>query len=361
MEKFKFYKGDPLVRLLIDRLHLSPGAFALVWTLVVFGIGFFASLASGTLISTPEQVGFLQDIYGWIWNLGITPLLAGYYLWGANAIAGLLQGLQKSEVVQISDEEISGLVRTYQQPWRTFLSLGIALVVGILFFTAREDVQGYERATDLARYGITLTFMVGTYTVSMLVFNLVTNIWALRRILRDKEFHVNPLHPDRCGGLKALSQYSLKIAYLVAGFGFVIGLSEYRYITQGMAQEYWIMHLGIPVYFVIATASFFAPLNAAHDGMKEAKKKLLENIARQFWNDYSLAQNGLSKDADSIQADVSKIQQLQTLYEMTEKFPVWPFDVNTLQRFIASVTSPIIAILLGWLSDFIQSLIFPPS
>jgi hypothetical protein len=182
----------------------------------------------------------------------------------------------------------------------------------------------------------------------------------LRQTLRNKQFNVNPLHPDLCGGLRALSEYSIKIAYLVAGVGLMIGLTEYRYIAGELDQKYWIIHLGIPVYLVVATASFFAPLSTAHDGMKEAKKKLLDNIARQFWSDYSLTQNGLAKDADSVQADVSKIQQLRTLYEMTEKFPVWPFDVSTLRTFIASVTSPIFAILLGLVSEFLSARIFPP-
>ena len=228
MEKFKFYKGDPLARFLIDRLHLSPGAFALAWTIVVFFVGFFASFASGTLITESGRVGFFQDMYNVIWNFGITPMLAGYYLWGSNAVGRLLQNLQGSEVVEISDEEINRLVRIYHHPWRIILSIAVALIVGIIFLSARDDVQGYESATNLARYGITLTFTIGAYTVTMLTINLVTNVLVLRKILADKEFHVNPLHPDRCGGLRALSDYSVKIAYLVAAAGIVIGLIEYR-------------------------------------------------------------------------------------------------------------------------------------
>jgi len=181
------------------------------------------------------------------------------------------------------------------------------------------------------------------------------NVYSLRKVLRDKKFNLNPLHPDKCGGLRVLSEYSLKTAYLASAFGVVIGMTEYRYISLGIIDKYWYLHLSIPVYIICATICFLLPLNASHAGMKKSKEELLHNIAMQFQNDYFRTRAELKQDAAGLKNEVEKIQQLQILYEMTDKFPVWPFDVTTLRRFAATLTIPVIPILIGIASKLIES------
>jgi hypothetical protein len=49
------------------------------------------------------------------------------------------------------------------------------------------------------------------------------------------------------------------------------------------------------------------------------------------------------------------------MQSLAEAFPVWPFDIDTIRRFVLAITSPLIAIGLSILSDLIKDLIFGPS
>lgn len=357
MEMHTPLTSDPLARLLIDRFHLTPVRFALIIAIVAFGGGLLLSLITDTFLPQPGRIGFLNDWSPWLWSLVFTPVLTGYYLWSSSSIEQLFHDLQQSEAVDIQENELGVIAPYYHNPWREILSLAMAVIIGIAVFVLRPRVQGWAGSTDAVRTATSIMIIFGTYAVSMLCLTLLTNIWALRRILRGKEFHVNPLHPDRCGGLKALSIYSLKTVYLVAIFGLLIGASEYRFISQGLTQQFWFFHLGIPLYIVIAGYCFFAPLTLAHDKMQNAKKILLTDIARQFRDDYKSTHNALGEKTETLKGDVDKIQQLQILYELTDKFPVWPFDVQTIRSFLAALTSPFIPIIIGFIVNFLKSII----
>ena len=117
---------------------------------------------------------------------------------------------------------------------------------------------------------------------SILVLNLIMNIWILHRILVKKKMNINPLHPDRCGGLRPLSTYALKTAYLIGVLGFMVGLIEYQFIIQGLGKEYWFVHLIIPLHFTLSISCFFGPLLAAHEGMSNAKEQLFHEMLANF-------------------------------------------------------------------------------
>jgi hypothetical protein len=357
MEGSEFYRSDPLARLLKDKLRLTPVNLALLWTGTVLCVGFFTSLFSSVLFSQGEKVGFLQDWVGWVWNLFFTPVLAGYYLWSADAIAGVIRELQESDTVDISVSDVGLIMDAYQRPWRKLVSVGVAVIAGVLYFLGQGYFESYSSAALAPRIGLTVTSTVGAYGASMLILTFITNGWALWRILRDKEFDINPLHPDRCGGLKAMSTYSLRTAFMVAVFGMVIGLSEYRAIVYKPPPVGWAVHFSIPLYIVAAPACFFAPLTTAHAGMEEAKGSLLNNIAQQFRHDYLRLHNELGGDAEVLKQGIAKIQQLQTLYELTSRFPVWPYDVGTLRTFLTSITSPLLPPIIGLLVAFLKKIL----
>lgn len=345
-----FYGNDVLARFLIDRLHLTPIKFALISIAVAVVYGLIFSWIGGVLMT------FLQDWTVWIWQLFFIPILMGYYLWGSNAMAGIIQDLRKSNTVEISDSDVSVALRLYLKPSRIILSCVAAVISSALYFMNRSDVASSWTSDGIPRITSTIGFAVGAYMVSMLIFTLLMNIYVLRQILNNKEFHIDPLNPDRCGGLKALSEYSLKTAYLAAVFGLAIVLTLYRF--KGTDWYYWLM-LGVPFYIAVASLCFFAPLMTAHRKMMEAKEKLLSNIARQFKADNLHAQEKLNGDAQKLKDAVEKVQQTQTLYDLTDQFPVWPFNITTLQKFFISLTTPLAASILGLLFDILKSRLIP--
>jgi hypothetical protein len=350
LQKRNFYRSDPVAKLLIEKYHLSPLSFVLWSIAIATGLCLLTAWLSNTLwLKPPEQTGLLEDPFPWIWMLFINPVVLGYYLWSFQAIDRVIQDLEASDVLETDTSQIDQIVHNaYNRRWRTFLALGSAVSFSILIFATRSGLNNsWTGSGILPALAATIGTCVMVYMGSMLVLNLITNVWVLHSILGSKEvkLNVNPLHPDRCGGLRSLSNYALKTAYLAAVLGLMVGFIEYQFITQGVGRVYWFVHLIIPLHISLSIACFFGPLLAAHRGMRKAKDELLHEIARQFQTDYSQIRVSLTGDAETFKKGNEKIKELRAFYTLTDEFPVWPFDVQTFRRFLLTVPSPLLPLL----------------
>jgi hypothetical protein len=347
LQKRSFYRSDPVASLLIEKLKVSPLSFGLLSIAITTGLYLFIAWVSHTLYSKPGQVGLLQDWFPWIWVLFINPVVLGYYLWSFQAIDNVIQDLEASDVVETDKSEIDRItLNPYYQRWRKFLALGSAVSYSILFFITRSGLKkSWTGSGTLPALFVTIVTFAVVYLGSILVLNLITNVRVLHRILGRKELNVNPLHPDRCGGLRPLSDYSLKTAYLAAVLGIMIGFMEYQFITQGVGRVYWFVHLIIPLHVALSMACFFGPLLAAHQGMKKGKEEILNEIAQQFQADYLQIHDNLAGDAETFKKGTEKIKELRAFYTLTDEFPVWPFDVQTFRRYLLTVPSPLLPLL----------------
>ncbi len=343
------YRSDPVADRLIDKWKLSPLGLGLLSIAIVSGLALLTAWVSNTLWSKPGQVGLLQDWFPWVWVLFINPVVLGYYLWSFQAIDSVIEDLEASDVVETDKPEIyQNALNPYYQRWRTFLALGSAVTFGIFVFITQSSLKNNWYGSGLLpALAVTIATFVMVYMGSMLVLNLITNVWVLHSILGSKELklNVNPLHPDRCGGLRSLSDYALKTAYLAAVLGIMVGFIEYQFITQGVGRVYWFVHLIIPLHVSLSIACFFGPLLAAHRAMRKAKEELLHKIARQFQADYSQIRDSLLGDAEAFKKGNEKIKELRAFYTFTDEFPVWPFDVKTFRRFLLTVPSPLLPLL----------------
>jgi hypothetical protein len=349
LPKRSFYRSDPVASLLIEKLHLSPLSFGLLSLAIVAWLYLLIACVSNTLWSKVGQVGLLQDWLPWIWVLFINPVVAGYYLWSFQAIENVIKDLEESDVVETDKSEIDRItLNPYYQGWRKFLALGSATSYSIVVFITQPSLKNNWYGSGLLpTLSVTIATFAMMYLGSMLVLNLITNVWILHKILSRKELqlNVNPLHPDRCGGLRPLSYYSLKTAYLAAVLGIMVGFIEYQFITQGVARVYWFVHLIIPLHVALSMACFFGPLLAAHRGMKKAKEEILNEIAQQFQSDYLQIHANLAGDAETFKKGTEKIKELRAFYTLTDEFPVWPFDVQTFRRYLLTVPTPLLPLL----------------
>lgn len=350
MDKIKFYSGDPMIRFLMDRMHLTPAELSLIS--IPISLGYRLLLC---WLQQPNDAIklFQQDPLTWFWILIFTPAMTAYYLWGSNVMMDLVQNLQKSGIVDIYESDISNALELYQKRWRKFLALTIAIIMGVLYYTSREVlhspgsevfVPNWSSGGTITMLGGAIAVFVGTYMVNMLILALVTNVRALNQILKRKKFNINPFHPDKAGGLNFLGNYSLKVAYLAAIFAIIIVIFIYRY-NEAEYYSQWVIFLGIPLYTVVSMGCFLLPLYSSHNGMKKAKGKLLNNISRQLQEAYLEAQNKLNENSETLSDDVDKIQQIRTLYDLTDRFPVWPFDVETKRKYLLAVLTPMVTVL----------------
>ncbi len=347
MQEQDFYRADPVVRWLIDKCQLTPVGLGILSIVITSGVYLIAATVTKTLILPEKHLGLLQDWFAWVWICLLNPVIFGYYLWSFKGIYQLIDYLEKSDIVDTTEAEIKLVLLPYQKSWRQFLALGTAIAFGIWYFSVQKDVYNWT-GSDGGIPALTgaINAVAIFYAGAVLVLNLTTNVWLLHELLGNKQLKINPLHPDRCGGLSQLSQYSLNTAYLAAIIGTMITLSKYQFITQGIAQEYWYFNFIILLYIPISLICFFGPLLAARRGMRKAKEELLGQIAKQFQADYVQIQKSLSSDAEVLKKETAKLQELRSLYTLTNEFPVWPFDVTTFRQYLFSVVTPLLPVLL---------------
>lgn len=358
-QKRNLHRFDPVAYLVIEKFRLSPLTFGLLAAVTVIGVDLFTAWISNTLWSKPAQMGLLQDWIPWVAGIFINPVTLGYYLWSFQAIDQVIQDLETSDVLEIDKLELDKFViNVYSQKWRKLSALASAIFFSTIVFIIRPRLEdSWTSSSLLPTLTVTIATFVVVYMGSILVLNLITNIWIFYRILGKKDLDINPLHPDRCGGLRCLSDYSLKTAYLVAVLGIWIGVIEYQAITQDVGKGFWFVHLVIPLYICLSVVCFFGPLLAAHSGMKRAKEEFLHKIARQFRTEYSGIYNSLAEDTEAFKKKSEKIQHLRTLYTMTDELPVWPFDVKTFRRYLLTVPTPLIGTLIGIARKLLMTLL----
>ncbi|MBW4562399.1 MAG: hypothetical protein KME32_14850 [Mojavia pulchra JT2-VF2] len=267
------------------------------------------------------------------------------------------------EIDELEIEKVNQIaLNAYKPQWRKLLALSSAVIFSIFVFATRFGLKNsWTSSHPLPILMVTIATLIVVYIGSMLILNLITNIWILHHILKRelerKEFNVNPLHPDRCGGLRSLSDYALKTAYLAAVLGMMVSLIVYQFITRGTGQNYWFIYLIIPIDILLSIVCFFGPLLAAHRGMRKAKEELLREIARQFQADYSQIHASLTGDAETLKQGTEKIKNLRAFYSLTDKFPVWPFDIQTFRRFLLTISAHVFLPVIGILQKLIPLLL----
>lgn len=368
MELEKIYQGDPLAKLLIEKWHLTPIRLVIITILIPLIVFYVFALVSDTWRSSSNQLGLSQDLSIW-YSTVINAITYGYYLWiSGGEILNLFNNLEKSGAVKISQEDRNLIFSAYRKPWRKLLSLIISVIGNVQLFVLMSSVDktgfndGWINSSSWLSLRLTHAFLsfIGSYMIWMLVFGFFLNIWLIQKILESKVLKLNPFYPDRCGGMVALSDYSLKTAYLSVLYAVMIGLFAYQQITQNLSYKGFSAYFGIPVYILISLFCFFAPLLTAHERMKAAKNEALKIIAIQFQDDYAQAQNGLNENAESIKKRIEKMQELKSFCKLTDEFPTWPFDTRNLRQYMLTIVTPLIPPLVGVLqklgAEFLKDL-----
>jgi hypothetical protein len=338
----KIYLGDPLGRL-VEQLCLAPvhcAAIALGATFLVDAISY--ALVGGEVIALSGWT----DVWAYVAYLYLVfPVIVGAYAWVVRAASRLFHGLRHSEALAASDEEYDGFVlgalqaRYNHRGW-TIASVVVVTLVAVYY--ALVYTVGWPWLPRLLRVvKVVVLYIPGWYAVCQIVARQVVTIWGLRQVFLRFQVTPHPLHPDRCGGLRAINNYAVGFTYVIAAAGIGVGLMVYATLHRGGVLSPDMAFL-TAVYLVVALLCFFLPPLTAHRAMDQAKRELLAEISKQFQHDYAQATARLGGESGELQAHVEKVQNLRTLYEMTDAFPVWPFDTATLRRFIVAVTVPLV-------------------
>ena len=163
---------------------------------------------------------------------------------------------------------------------------------------------------------------------------------------------------DNCGGFKVLRDYAVRITYMILISGIVLVFTQYKYLTLNLTSAIWYEYLLNPIFSIIGTIAFFAPMYRAHKEMERGKKQLLnaisEEIDRLF---YKIVKNG-SIDKKDFHQKYPDLDELLELHSVTAKFPDWPFDIQAFRSYLASIITPLLAILANIFQSVLKNYLF---
>ncbi|MGK7940593.1 MAG: hypothetical protein AB4062_10685 [Crocosphaera sp.] len=386
----KLYSSDPLASFLIDRFHVTPFKLALGVTLLSGCLSIFIAGITQTLYFKPgvtylwdgfsyrecqnllpapnyllpgyayypmimqpiepgcvKRVGLFNDWIRWVMILVATPCISWSYLWSYQAIYDLLEGLKLSNIVTINDSNINSLIlNLYSKKWRKYLALVIAIISSIGVFDFSRNHQGsWADSHILARINIVIATFIIVYMAVIFLLNLRNNLLILSYIFTKTDIDINPLHPDGCGGLRFLSQYSLKMAYISIILGIWFGAVQYQiweYKDNPIYLQLILSSFFVIQYFCCSIISLLSPRLIVSKQIKTGKNKLLTKISDEL--------NKIDLDLENVgnlQEQKNKIEELTILYNTIDKFSPLFFDIKYLGLYFSAL--PILSQVAGFL------------
>lgn len=365
---------DPLRKLLTSTFRLTPFSLGLLIFVLDFMVdGLLGYLYSRThtgslFITSTSSPGLLQDYMAIITDFIYTPIIAGLYLWSINGTIRVFQRLITSNVFKSDDAFLKIIDKNRSLYNKKFVFYIIVFLSGLFAFSQIGaytgflpwiTVGGYIDVWPPASFGRAPFWFLMFYFVSFTAFNVGITILTLRKGLNSKNLQLTPLHPDNCGGLGSISQYSNKIALGIGSIGLIFSAAVVMQIQNNLLLNTYPVILGVVAYLIFAPLFFFLPLGSAHDAMQEAKDSELLELAEKFRETYRKVKISAGESNQSFENELKDLENLKKLYQVAETFPVWPFDVQNLRRFITIVTTPLLPAIseLIRISDLIPKII----
>lgn len=351
--------GDLLLKFLRNIIK-KPSKLSSLWFVLILNIPILVlAYFNNSLFGSNSRVGLLND--GAWWGYQFTGVLASvyYFLWLPDGIIGVFKGLRDNKVIikpnsskneiEKFEDFLSDFVKTYTQMRWSYLSGSIVILV-ILFAAIPEyrSFSGWQTSCEPLFWFHAIFWAFIFYLVAINVIRTLICIHFINDLFKKFNTDIRILHPDGAGGLSPLGNFNVKIGYMIGIYGLVTVIaiwSQFSYLTPGHTSLFdnkFTIVIGLFWYLIIAPLAFFLPIGSAHASMKNAKYKTILAISDQFENDFSQLQQNLNKGGEEFSKTCNKIENLQKIYSMANRFPIWPFNTANLVRFFSSIISPLV-------------------
>jgi hypothetical protein len=255
LESRMIYGGDPLARLLLDRLGLNEFTVALAaagWSAVYL---FVLPAILGSLHSKGEYLGSLDDWHAQILLLLILPATCMFYVWQPRAIAGVYRTMVPG------GQPLHGGSAYQSKVW---LFLSLAMAVAIVAFDGPKMATTYGSwwmpHNWLTILGREAGLAVAFYMLSAMTWRQFVATWEWRHLLAG---------PFSTAGLRAVSTYGLCWSTLLALLALRLSIEAIELPERAgtITPDYYAK---VAAYVVASVGFFWAPMWGAFGRDAEA-------------------------------------------------------------------------------------------
>lgn len=294
---------------------------------------------TGLLFDKSYSPAMSRDFLALI-NIGlITPLGAAALLNLYSKIDRFISTLMLDNALKTTPDRVEEIAHKAQRLYENKTVVVLAFLTSLLINA--YILVSYKTAWFGINGGVTSFYfrifvVCNYYMVILIPFKCGVTLWLLRKVSSLK-LNFQPMHPDKCGGLKVMGSLSVALNYFL---GIVLLFLSLVAIFEPDSLKN-ILFVGTFILFILASFLILAfGLSKTHKQMSSEKEKLLLRLHQEFQRTHEvfaadLGTRKYSKD------NALKIQSLNFLYQLAEQMPVWPLDVHSISRFITTISVPI--------------------
>lgn len=205
-----------------------------------------------------------------------------------------------------------------------------------------------------------LTPLFGAYFCGVVCWTMFITGLFIRKIPRKFQVNIRPFHPDQCGGLKFLGDFSINMALPI-----LIGITTlsiitlyYMLDTNTSLASVRLAILGFIALFLfaipLAFLTFLGPLWEIHKVMLNHRRQYEDQFAERIFP--LIIQ--LNKYIDT--KEFEKVKELNELIDILQRFapdkanhPIWPFDRRMFLGFVTPQVVSILIPIVGLLKNFV--------
>ncbi len=268
-------------------------------------------------------------------------------------------------IIDLPENDYKALVSKYEKQfydrkWRLFwITFAILVVIAyLLFFIIYfQDLSVHMFHSIYQILGDGISFIVLGYVLIMASRGTFVCL-KITKDLRNYNFKLNPLNPDRFGGMSAIGEIAIELTILtsvILSMYLPWGVYNMIYFSEagfGMVQIFWyiistVVSVGSVILILVV---FFYPTLNIHYIAKRERYKFLTKAARDYEREYQIYREyreGLSLVEEKSIDEIYKLVEMGTWvmiqnnrYIEAEKMRVYPFTVNTIMKLIGTLIIP---------------------
>lgn len=346
------YRHDLLLRAFLLLYSKSWLLLFVVGATANYGVLAASAYGSGSFLpSTGLTHSLSWDIFGYINWILVVPsfyvLLTRFTLKVNEMISHVSMG--RVVVNPRMNDHRSWLVTRLDSPWIPLAAVAISIAYWPVSFRHSLPPDHWS-SWGAAPIFMTVEAMVKIYLVSTFGARAVLTMMFLKKVFGQSrqpdaekaEINIEPLHPDRCGGLSFLGSMSTALAMTLG----ILALNLLNPMIARVVNKYMSL---TPVNLIEAVAYFsFCPLSLLlllkipHSHMKRAKDLFLADLSINFEKQYARIITKIRSPATLKNEDVEGLFNVREIYRMGQAMPVWPFDASTLSKYLTLVVIPLL-------------------
>lgn len=212
------------------------------------------------------------------------------------------------------------------------------------FFWQYSFLRKFSVVTEVVYYFFATPVIIlsNAYFLSVGVWVALSSGNCLRNLARQFKFCVQPSHPDHCGGLRLLGDFSFALALPILILSLLLGLYIFLAPEEGGFLEPVTSIIPLSILLLLGITAFFVPMWGVHQKMVEEKKAYQEDYARRAAKLENMIRSSIDNQEmiddqalERAKTAKAELEVLQVLHPDTIKYPVWPFDSRILIAFLA--------------------------